>query len=374
MKSQCYSWITHLYNKLTRNDHDHDHYDDETSILLKKRPLLRSPKLTNNLICEDRPVILSYFFDERPLILRYLFPKYLRLFIIDGNSEKECNLKGVDSSESTNFVACIDGLVLLSSTNTINNHTRYTIFNPLHNATITTVYSPVRIQAACGFFFHPLAKEYRILAVGENNNGYYEYQIYSLKSKVWRKIANPNFRLRPRNCWKSEDLVDGDAAIVNGALHWYVSDEVVMVFDMISEEISLKLLPFKEQLRRLYHFNGFIRRKGEELCFCAVVYREPEAIHVWGLREYEKWRWSKKFVVDLMEYEYPLMEPCLMLVNIVSVVGFYKDEMVVFWRHRGLFLYNLESRSVQRIWNKNLGITPTRLPYYDQYCGFASYF
>ncbi|XP_057792119.1 uncharacterized protein LOC131008977 [Salvia miltiorrhiza] len=364
MKSECFSWITQILNKIRGNNDDYFAYEDETSILLKKRPLLLQPP-------KPQPR------RRRPPILRYFCPKNLRLYIIDGDSEKECKLPGGGFKNAT-FVASCNGLVLLSSTH--RDRIQYGVFNPLSDEAITIIQPPAGIPTPqpCAFFFHPGAKEHRILAVGGKRDPDlgYEYQIYSFQTRRWRPIANPYFRFRP---WKSElDSVDGSPAAANGALHWYTG--VITVFDVMSEELTVKVLPFVDYLLKLVYFNGYLVTRGEEeeLCFCVVGRREA-AVEVWVLEDYGKWRWCRKWKIDLSwdASKYPVMEPRCVTASyhVVRVVGFEKDEVVLFWRHRGLFVYNLNFRSVERVWMKKQEMSKDycRQIYYDHYCGFAPY-
>lgn len=353
MGSECFSWMNQIFNKIRGYYFNNGDSGDQTSI----EPLLEKLR-------------------QRTLIIRYFCPKTLKLYIIDGNKEKECKPRGLNDFQNPAFVATCGGLVLLSSAR--GDETRFAVFDPLSSeARIEIVGSP-RIPAAqaCAFFLHPSEKELRILAVGgRDERGLHEYVIYSFGTRTWRQTKKPYFRFRPRCYWKSGNSVEANAAVSNNALHWYEgSSNLIVAFDMVSEEFDARALPFEDYLRKLHYFEGYLSTSRDELRFCVIGRREA-AMEVWCLEEYGSWRWCKKFTVDLSWdlVEFPVIEPFVIAsYHIVRVVGFDEDEVVLFWRHRGLFVYNLRVGRVERVWAKKLELSEDCRPlYYDLYCGFA---
>lgn len=169
--------------------------------------------------------------------------------------------------------------------------------------------------------------------------------------------------------------MEANAAVVNNALHWYEgANNTIMVFDVVTEVFEEKVLPFEDYLKKLHYFEGYLSKKGDELRFCVVGRREP-AMEMWVLEDYGRWSWCREFRVDLDWdlVEFPVVEPFVIAsYHIVRVVGFHEDEVMLFWRHRGLFVYNLRLRRVERVWSKKLELPQECRPlYYDLYCGFA---
>ncbi|CAH9124697.1 unnamed protein product, partial [Cuscuta epithymum] len=118
---------------------------------------------------------------SRPIIIRYCKrggEDNLRLYIVNGNSEKECKVRGLNTLKGAYLVNACHGLGLISTRN-LEAYTKYAVFNPLSRDRVQIVGTPnVSASRACGIFFHPLAKEHRILAV-HGRKPVFEYHIYS---------------------------------------------------------------------------------------------------------------------------------------------------------------------------------------------------
>ncbi|KAL7154917.1 hypothetical protein ABFS83_03G036400 [Erythranthe nasuta] len=277
--------------------------------------------------------------DERPLILRHFsHPSYLKISISDGNSiNKECKISG----ELPSFVSCCNGLALL----TLSTPKRHIIFNPLKNENITTVYAPYRGGEICGFFFHPHLKKYTIISVQSEYNGYgygygYDYNLYSLfESKNWRKIAGPyNF---PWPLYRNP-------AIVNNALHWLTNDTIT-VFDVITEEFSTRSLPIDKRECRIPRL---LVKDEDRLCLCYVNCEEP-VMDIWILEDYAEWSWVKKYSINLDwdMSKYPVEESFdtrWELMDKIKVISIHNNELVLYWKHRGVFYYHLELNTLEK--------------------------
>ncbi|KAI8531622.1 hypothetical protein RHMOL_Rhmol11G0150900 [Rhododendron molle] len=111
-----------------------------------------------------------------------------------------------------------------------------------------TIRSPVHPSAVCGFFFHPLLKDYRLLLVHPKGNRF-EYFVYSLGSQQWRKLADLSYR---------PGAFD-QPIIMNGALHWRISNEGtkeyhhVMMFNMGTEKFRAMPYSKTEYNKRMRH-------------------------------------------------------------------------------------------------------------------------
>ncbi|CAH9089918.1 unnamed protein product [Cuscuta epithymum] len=315
---------------------------------------------------------------SRPIIIRYSKRRgenNLRLYIVTGNSEKECKTRGLNSLKGAYLVNACGGLALISTRNE-EAYTKYAVFNPLSRDRVQIVGTPnVSNSRACGIFYHPIAKEHRILAV-YGREPLFEYHIYSTGSKRWRQTASPYFHYEPKRLWADGktpyDVVDGNPAIVNQALHWHIGG--VMIFDMVSEELSLRRLPFEDYMAEKDYI-AFLLVKEERLCFC-VVDSKRMGIDVWVLEDYGNWSsWTKKYIASLSwdVNVFRFTEPWATCH--IRIISIHKDELVLFWRYRGLFIYSLKAHTVRKISKKlNMHVGSYMYPRdYDNFLGFAAY-
>ncbi|CAH9089920.1 unnamed protein product [Cuscuta epithymum] len=319
---------------------------------------------------------------SRPIIIRYSKRRgenNLRLYIVTGNSEKECKTRGLNSLKGAYLVNACGGLALISTRNE-EAYTKYAVFNPLSRDRVQIVGTPnVSNSRACGIFYHPIAKEHRILAV-YGREPLFEYHIYSTGSKRWRQTASPYFHYEPKRLWADGetpyDVVDGNPAIVNQALHWHVGG--VMIFDMVSEELSLRHLPFEDYMAEK-KYTAFLLVKEDRLCFCRVEY-ERLAIDIWVLEDYGNWSsWTKKYIASLSwdVNVFPFTDQWS-TVNLtfpgIRIISIHKDQLVLFWRYRGLFIYSLKARRIRQICKKlNMHVSYIYPRDYDNFLGFAAY-
>ncbi|PIN25774.1 hypothetical protein CDL12_01486 [Handroanthus impetiginosus] len=338
MALQCYTWIFHLFRQLIG-----DYYD--------------AAKDTSGKHGEQ--------VGDRPLILRYFGRDYLRLSIIDGESGKECNVRGLKSLSSAEFVGCCNELVLLKSFFPVS---ACFVLNPLSEGKITTIHPPNhRHINPCGFFFHPLAKEYRILSVTRRSADMCEYKLYLFGAKMWRSTSNPSFHCMPTYSMP---------AVLNGGLHWYIGTNRIMVFDMINEEFCVKPLPFERCYEGQRHLMRDLMVQDDSLCFCHVDCQEG-VMDLWILEDYEKWHWIKKYTVNL-DWDvdkYPIKDdlPYGIVLDLLSVVSIHKDELVLFWRTRGLFSYHLTFNTVEKIHLKRSEMDRYDSKYHRKIHDFAAY-
>ncbi|XP_072956620.1 F-box/kelch-repeat protein At3g06240-like [Typha angustifolia] len=128
-----------------------------------------------------------------------------------------------------NIVLCCDSLLCFREVFSKTYH----VYNALSREVIwssTHYFGDLR-----GFYFHPIAREYRLLwATGEGEE-LFGFHILSLRSNTWRRIANSAYRPPSGSCHLS----------LHGRLHWLDSSyDRVVVFDIKSENFSAVPLPF----------------------------------------------------------------------------------------------------------------------------------
>ncbi|CAH9089976.1 unnamed protein product [Cuscuta epithymum] len=321
---------------------------------------------------------------SKPIIIRYCKSggeDDLRLYIVDGNSEKECKTRGLNSLKGAYLVNACRGLALISTRN-LEAYTKYAVFNPLSKDRVQIVGTPnVSATRACGIFFHPLAKEHRILAV-HGREPLFEYHIYSSGAKRWRQTAHPYFPYEPECFWadgkKPYRVVNGNPAIVNQALHWHIGG--VMIFDMVSEELSLRRLPFEEYMAQKDYYMTFLLVKEERLCFCLVEY-ERMSIDIWVLEDYGNWSsWTKKYIASL-SWDVNVLPFTQSRATVsrtfsyIRIISIHENELVLFWRYRGLFIYSPKTHTIRQICKRlNMHDSPyMHQSDYDCFLGFVAY-
>ncbi|GFP93383.1 hypothetical protein PHJA_001482700 [Phtheirospermum japonicum] len=161
------------------------------------------------------------------------------------------------------IINCHNGLVLLTSPYPVHRHI---VVNPLSNKIVTRISPLFWGGYPCGIFFHPLAKEYRVLNVQKLMTNYYEYHLYLFGTKTWRKTNTPYFNSGPPDCYDSKQLLNCNPVIANGALHWYIGKIMIMIFDMITEGFCVKPLPFSGCYRNKAYWLGDLLVDEDRLC------------------------------------------------------------------------------------------------------------
>ncbi|PIN01111.1 hypothetical protein CDL12_26383 [Handroanthus impetiginosus] len=373
MVLQCYTWIIHLIKQIIGDDDDAI-ARDENLTRLSVQVALQCQKISKVLqISTSSSHRILYQRRERPLILRCCSKEYPRLYVISDKSEKECKVRGLKELKYGSFVGCCNELALFCAYTHLS---QYFVFDPLSKERTTTIYPPTwkgyqtSCGIPCGFFFHPLEKEHRILFVRKKSENLYEYHLYLFGAKMWRKAATPHLNCQPSHAWDPKRVND-KPAIVNGRLHWYTGK--IMIFDMVSEEFYVKPIPLKTCGREMAYTLPDLLVKEDHLCLCHVSGYE-QVMDIWILEDYDKWSWVRRYTVNLAwdVNKYPLKAnaPCSHFVTVVSI---HKDELVLLWRYRGMFSYDLVSKSVERI-----NLTKSEMDDYDcndhnVYLSFAVY-
>ncbi|KAL7157363.1 hypothetical protein ABFS83_02G073100 [Erythranthe nasuta] len=146
----CYKWLLHLFKKIM-GDHNINAADDNkwSRLIFASSSSSGSPVIPRCFCCSGN----------------CCSPEHLRISIIDGQSEKECRIKGLKSIQDAYFVGCCNGLALFHSTSPSSLHV---VVNPSSNEIQEKIYGPFREGHLCELFYHPLAKEYGILNVLKN--------------------------------------------------------------------------------------------------------------------------------------------------------------------------------------------------------------
>uniref|UniRef100_A0A5B6YUS3 F-box domain-containing protein n=1 Tax=Davidia involucrata TaxID=16924 RepID=A0A5B6YUS3_DAVIN len=229
------------------------------------------------------------------------------------------------------------------------------IFNPITQEKVTLHNCWGEI---CGIFFHPLAREYRVIWLGTRSSSV-KFKILSLGAQSsWRQL--PDFSYMPR--------IGVPPVILNEALHWmveiyYAQDatthfppcpQSIVIFDIRKEEFHVMPHPgdhegsiceIKHNQMHLLEIEG--RLSLCEFSLCAQV------IDIWILEDYAKWFWIRRHTIslelDLKRYpfSYDFRQNCL-----VRVLGILNGELLLHWKDRGLFAYHLQHGTVRKFERK----------------------
>ncbi|KAF9617092.1 hypothetical protein IFM89_033258 [Coptis chinensis] len=238
--------------------------------------------------------------------------------------------------------------------------TAYFLWNPViqEQVIVTTpiVTRPSRTECtACGVFFHPTARDYRLLFT--YNEG------VRIKSMVL-SLATKSTRLIPNTVSHPPDIVR-PPIVLNGALHWMVDDiyynslrgdwpvcsDSIVFFNMNKEEFGTMSHPGDPcPLTGQHYLKGLVEME-EHLCY--YDNSSHDELVIWMLDDYEKQGWVKKHVIIIAE----MRKSCMVLgVSIrsyrearVQVIHMYGDNLLLRVYYRNLFLYNLTLGTFRRV-------------------------
>ncbi|KAL3812969.1 hypothetical protein ACJIZ3_014237 [Penstemon smallii] len=363
MVLQCYTWMVDLYRLIIGNLDDHDataidlftYVPNEVVIDILSRLEVQSVFQCQKVCRNWRKLTSSSQFIElhhrrvAPVILRHYGGSYgTWLSIIDEKSEKKCEMMDL---EAFCFLDCCNGLVLMRTPYPSYN---YFVTNPLSKGgKITTISSEIQRGIPCGFYFHPLANEHRILFACKSGRCY-EYSLYLFGAKMWRRTFNPYFYCGPPRYATTP-------VTVNRALHWLETGFVVQewigehigitVFEIISEKFSIKHIPPVQSRGRDQNVRLLVTE--DRLYFCHVA-SEEHVMSIWILEDYVNWCWIQKYNVNLdwdvkkfpMAPYHDKVARCFYKVKVVII---HKDEIKLIWPHRGLFSYHLGNNTIKKI-------------------------
>ena len=93
-------------------------------------------------------------------------------------------------------------------------YSTYFICNPITHENITLPCPEKWTMHPCGFFFHPLTQQHRVL-YGYHERNHYVYKIFSLETNSWRNLSYFSY---------DEPIYYHIPSIVNGSLHWMVKE------------------------------------------------------------------------------------------------------------------------------------------------------
>ncbi|KAF9611239.1 hypothetical protein IFM89_028309 [Coptis chinensis] len=214
-----------------------------------------------------------------------------------------------------------------------------------------------------GFFFHSTAKEYRVLYVAMKGNQF-EFVILSLMTKSSRFITRSSY---PPTGLRSP-------TIVNGVLHWMISDasymdargfnpsceNSIVTFDIYSEEVSTLPHPGGQCGLRKEHHRMKLMEKDGHLCFCDDLSNCGKIV-IWMLEDYKNKVWVTMRVVTFgaepPSYMFSCVQSSCERHRRVEALLLYRDELLLRASYTDLFLHHTiraTTRSVDNESNLNV--------------------
>ncbi|KAK1351489.1 hypothetical protein POM88_054326 [Heracleum sosnowskyi] len=203
----------------------------------------------------------------------------------------------------------------------------------------------------CGAYFHPTAREFRVLWVSlwkTSNNKYHEFKLFRPKSGndpqiYWRALAK--LRSRPR--------IDEPPVNLHDCLHWMCACwfPLIMVFSIIKEEFTLMptFLSVQDDGYLQPSRNIFKHVHLLDLDGYLSLWELTDVLNIWTKEDYYvSSSWTKKYSIDVK-----LLHKT---VNIdeVSVVGCQNGALVIHWKRKGIFVYHLQHKSIRKFFLDNL--------------------
>ncbi|CAK7340598.1 unnamed protein product [Dovyalis caffra] len=236
------------------------------------------------------------------------------------------------------------------------------ICNPFTQQRIT-LGTPPRNAFICGFFFHTMEGDYRVLSVFEDPECY-RYLMFSLQTRCWRLLPSSSY------CHPFST----SPIVVDGNLHWMVyhrrpsllfqhcqpksRDFVdlpcrnsILRFNMLTEEFDSMAHPQCDCcLQRSDDFLNLdmqemhLIKMDEALSLCHV---QHGLIDIWLLEDYSNWLWVQRYKVNL---KWDIKYDPFYRNGFIHLVSFQNGELLLDWKRRGgLFGYSLELNTVRKI-------------------------
>ncbi|XVF30584.1 hypothetical protein REPUB_Repub16aG0071000 [Reevesia pubescens] len=226
-----------------------------------------------------------------------------------------------------------DGLLLLRADNPLISKAFF-ICNPITQEVLTLM-KPYPEGFVFAIFFHSLSKEYRVLYYRLISGNHMEFFIRSLGlSKYWRRLGT----------FCQQTIPIQSCKIIDKSIYWTAlpnstpCTNSIIAFNMENEEFKALGHPGEEcssstgQCREHMALSQF-ERYGLALCF---IY--SKAMHVWVLKDHEKWSWDKMYEVNL-DWDvkgYPLQKRYL-------TIGSIQNKEILLEDIRGvIYRYNLQ--------------------------------
>ncbi|KAK4259407.1 hypothetical protein QN277_005744 [Acacia crassicarpa] len=258
---------------------------------------------------------LHHSMNENPLLLlqwdRKLDP--LHFHILNHKMqllEVQPPLPLMDSSLRTEIVGCSNGLLCVKYLTGLNSPPSLSVWNPATRE-ILQVPSPIKFEnkfVALGFGFSPIDNDYKILVSDERTGRLGNtLEVYSLSTGSWKEIKVGDF---------GGLTIFDFPTTVNGTMFWigyckvmnvdencfFVSDRVVVSFDMVMEVFTLIPLPCDDDdLRK--SFLSVYENKLAMLCDTENENYKSYRTDLWVMEEGalssgERWNWSKKYSIS----------------------------------------------------------------------------
>ncbi|KAF9603619.1 hypothetical protein IFM89_037132 [Coptis chinensis] len=202
------------------------------------------------------------------------------------------------------LIGSYNGFLLFRNSNSIahwknrNDDTDDTVFfiwNPVTQEQITMI-APDTRYCACGLFFHTPTREYRILFLCLGYS-YLKYYILCLHTKLLRKIVS---------CYEVP-CFERPPVVLNGALHWMVSErnyrippscsKSILLFKMNSEDFVTISHPGDRCCSGERHKQMQLLEMNGHLCLCDMI--TSTEVYLWVLEDYRKQVWVKKYTVNI---------------------------------------------------------------------------
>ncbi|KAL3515685.1 hypothetical protein ACH5RR_022587 [Cinchona calisaya] len=389
MVLQCFRWIHHLllnYGLITSlfppyYSRDIQQLPDDVIVEILRR--LPADGIIRCLhVCRRwRSLVLSEYF--RNLVLNERKPATKSILVLDtkylragGKREEELTFLCIDDQPINSrrgiktrkirvlpgleiaqhydrFIGSCEGLLLFSD---VRVQCRYFVFNPVTQDEISIVTPPVvSVSEAilCGFFFHSLTCQFKLLFMRSINITSYEYFIYNIGDGSCRKIASST-----HNLWPSSYYTPSPPAVINGALHWiansnyefaralppsYCCRYAILVFRMDAEDFSVFPHPGKEcKTQGIHRLMQLVVKDGKYLSLFSFDYSD-EIIHIWTLKDYSNWDWVLERSLNLNLVDtLSILERFARRHPTIEVLKFENGQVWLDCWTRGLFVYNVD--------------------------------
>ncbi|XP_016498199.2 F-box protein At3g07870-like [Nicotiana tabacum] len=259
----------------------------------------------------------------------------------------------------------------------------YYAFNPITQEEVAVQHT-LHPGYLCALYFCPYTRQFRLL-YAQVRGSCCQYFVYIFRKWTWRKI---------RSSSSFNFLSSGDTpAVVSGALHWIMDHDLekkdippcangIMVFRMDKEELSTIPHPGSMCNSKRRHRTMTLLVKDDSLCFCNLLISNY-VVDIWILKVYEMRIWIKRYNIDLCDerifpFSLYFMEISSLTSDIcgrIKLLNIQEGELLLHLLGQGLFLYNLDHRTVKRIElpprQSGWGLWYTPMPYMKSFLAIA---
>ncbi|OVA16045.1 F-box associated domain [Macleaya cordata] len=263
--------------------------------------LTTTPFFTHTHLNQATPVIIVQSFSQSS-------DRDIKFYFIDKGAKKieatsmKLEFCSMDKKDPIMLFGSYDGFLLFR--NISKWRLVFFIWNPIMKQQVTLT-SPRPFLYVCGFYFHPLKREYQVLFLCRSFREF-EFHILTLGTKSSsRNVGSFSF----------PSSVERPPEIINGTLYWMV--DVQHYYDVNHVYPSRKhlIVPFKietEQFNTLQHAGcarlsrislekvHLLELEGR-LCLCdPATYASSTELNLWVLNPNTKW-WFFKYILGLPE-------------------------------------------------------------------------